>query len=77
MQRQLTLSLAQELQQLGFTEGIPSHIPPAIVAADVRIYRVQRCGECGHRGHKVTPFHRGSQYRLVCACRKCGSEMEA
>ncbi|HTU21791.1 MAG TPA: hypothetical protein VMG10_27380 [Gemmataceae bacterium] len=77
MHRQLTPSLAEELHHLGYTEGAPSHIPPTVVAADMRIYRVQRCGECGSRGHKVIPFHRGRQYRLVCSCRKCGSEMEA
>ena len=61
---------------LGFTDGAP-HIPPAFVQADVRIYRGMRCGFCRGRGHAVKPMHRGREYRLLCACRKCGSGMEA
>lgn len=70
-----TPSLEQKLRQLGFAEGAPPHIPPAIVAADIRIYRVLRC-ECGHRGHSVQPLHRDRAYRLVCSCRKCGHQVE-
>jgi hypothetical protein len=70
-------NLTAELRRLGFVEGAPPHVPASIVDIDRRIYSRLRCGQCGHRGHKVTPMHRGSCYRLVCQCRKCGSEMEA
>lgn len=72
-----SITLADELRSLGFVEGPPSHIPPTVVQADTRIYSHQRCGECGGRGHKVTAYHRGASYRLLCRCRKCGHEMEA
>ena len=75
--RTATEGIGAELRHLGFVEGPPPHISPAIVGIDRRIYSRLKCGACGHRGHKVTPMHRGNCYRLVCKCRKCGAEMEA
>jgi hypothetical protein len=72
-----TEALEREFRSLGFTEGAPAHIPPAIVATDLRVYRHLSCPECGHRAHTVTPFHRGADYRLLCSCRKCGGTTEA
>jgi hypothetical protein len=69
--------IIEELRRLGFVEGAPPHIAPAIVDIDRRVYSRLRCGQCGHRGHKVQPMHRGSTYKLVCACRRCHNEMEA
>jgi hypothetical protein len=70
--------IGSELCRLGFTESAPSHISPALVAADVRIYRtlLRAAPGCGHRGHKVTPMHRGREYRLVASCRSCGNAVE-
>ena len=70
-------ALEQGLRLIGFTEGAPPHISAAIVQADQRIYKVMRCGVCRGRGHKVSAFHRGREYRLVCECRHCGAGMEA
>jgi hypothetical protein len=70
-------SLAEELRRTGYVDGAPSHVPASIVDIDRRIYSRLKCGECGHRGHKVMAMHRGSCYRLVCACRKCGNEVAA
>lgn len=70
-------ALVRELRTLGFVEGPPPHIAPALVSADVRIYRNLRCAECGHRGHKIQPMHRGREYRLLCSCRQCGNQCEA
>ena len=67
--------LAAELRRIGFVEGPPSHIAPEVVDIDRRIYSRLKCGECGHRGHKVTPTHRGREYRLLCRCRKCGNDV--
>jgi hypothetical protein len=69
--------IGAELRRIGFVEGPPSHIAPEIVDLDRRIYRNLCCGDCGHRGHKVTPMNRGSAYKLVRKCRKCGAETEA
>lgn len=69
--------LRAQLHALGFTEGAPQHIPPAIVQADQRIYKVMKCGECRRRGNKVSPMHRGREYRLLCSCRHCGHQVEA
>jgi hypothetical protein len=73
----VTEGIGAELRRLGFIKGPPSHISPVIVDIDRRIYSRLKCSECGHRGHKVIPMHRGSCYRLVCACRRCHNEMEA
>ena len=62
---------------IGFVDGAPASIPPAVVAADVRIYRVLRCADCGRRGHVVKAFHRRDEYRLLCRCRSCGAGSEA
>jgi len=70
-------ALEHEWCALGFENGAPSHVPDELVQADIRIYHRLQCGACGHRGHKVTPYHRGSEYRLLCACRKCSSGLEA
>ncbi len=75
--RTATEIIGAELRRLGFVEGPPSHISPAIVESDRRIYSRLKCDKCGHRGHQVTPMHSGSVYRLVCQCRKCGDEVEA
>jgi hypothetical protein len=72
-----TKDLEREFRALGFTEGAPAHIPPAIVQADLRVYRHLVCSRCGHRGHSVKPFHRGADYRLLCVCRQCGNASEA
>ena len=70
-------TLKREFLALGYVEGAPAHIPQGIVAADLRIYRNARCASCGHRGSKVQPYHRREEYRLLCTCRRCGTETEA
>lgn len=77
--RQSTLSLEQELLQLGFSAGAPANVPPEVVATDVRIYRSMRCAACAQRRHAVIPYHRGREYRLVCTCQnpKCKQQTEA
>jgi len=69
--------IAAELRRLGFVEGAPPHIAPALVDADIRIYNHLACPSCRKRGMRVQPYHRGREYRLVCSCRKCGAEQEA
>ena len=44
----------------------PPHIAPVILAADRHINRAMKCGECGQRGMRVTAYHRGRDYRLLC-----------
>jgi hypothetical protein len=69
--------LEADWRAIGFVHGAPVSMPPALVAADVRIYRALRCADCGHRGHVVKAFHRQREYRLLCRCRSCGAGSEA
>jgi hypothetical protein len=68
--------LEREWLALGFRPGVP-FLPSALVEADKRIYRGMRCGECGHRGQRVTAYHRGKVWRLLCECRHCWAGAEA
>ena len=69
-------AIRKEWLSLGFTEGAPPHVAADLIDIDRRIYARMRCAACGHGGHKVQPFHREREYRLLCACRKCGSGLE-
>jgi hypothetical protein len=40
----------REWLALGFPPGGPTHVPPAVVAADIRCYRAMKCPACNHRG---------------------------
>ncbi len=68
--------LEKEWRQGGWKQGPPAHILEAYLAADKRIYSRGRCPACNHRGMKVVPFHRGSEYRLLCRCRACNAGLE-
>jgi hypothetical protein len=70
-------ALESDWRSIGFTEGAPPHVPAALVASDVRIYRNGRCSACGHGGQAVKPFHKRREYRLLCSCRSCGAGSEA
>ncbi|MHB1422108.1 MAG: hypothetical protein ACYC3I_02705 [Gemmataceae bacterium] len=67
------LELTQELMADGFREGPPAHLHAEMVMEDIDSYSTLECEACGHGRHKVTPFHRGSEYRLACVCRSCGN----
>jgi len=49
------------------------------LTADRHIYRAMKCGECVHRGMRVTAYHRGRDYRLLCRRRastvRCASQV--
>jgi hypothetical protein len=67
--------IEREWQASGFRPGGPVHLPSALVAADIRCYRVMKCPACNHRGMAVKTFHRRDEYRLL--CRSCGAGSEA
>ena len=67
--------IEREWLALGFQPGGPGHVPPAVVAVDIRCYRVMKCPACNHRGMAVKTFHRRDEYRLL--CRSCGAGSEA
>jgi hypothetical protein len=62
---------------IGLVDGAPASMPPAVIAADIRCYRVMKCPACGRRGMAVKAFHRRDEYRLLCRCRSCGVGTEA
>ncbi len=69
-------NLIDELRADGFREGPPAHLDAQALRADLRSYSRLECEQCGHKRHKVTPWHRGREYRLVCSCRACGNATE-
>ena len=73
----LAADIERAWRAIGFVEGGPPGIPPAMVAADIRCYRVMKCPACNHRGMAVNAFHRRDEYRLLCRCRSCGVGTEA
>jgi hypothetical protein len=73
----LAADIERAWRAIGFVEGGPPGIPAAIVAADIRCYRVMMCPACHHRGMAVKAFHRRREFRLLCRCRHCGAGTEA
>ena len=73
-----TPALAETLRQQGFVEGVPASLPLEALLVDRQIYASLRChrGTCRGNRHKVTPFHRGEAYKLVCECLRCGHQVE-
>ncbi|HTU22863.1 MAG TPA: hypothetical protein VMG10_32790 [Gemmataceae bacterium] len=71
-------ALADTLRQQGFAEGAPASVPAEVVLADRQIYASMKCNRSSCRGNrqKVTPYHRGCTYKLVCECRRCGNQVE-
>jgi hypothetical protein len=68
--------MEREWREQGWIEGAPAHIPPELLLDDFRLYARLRCGQCGSRRHRVTAFHVGRDYRLLCCCKECGTGME-
>ena len=73
----LAADIERAWRAIGFVEGGPPGIPPAIVATDIRCYRAMKCPACNRRGMVVRAFHRQSEFRLLCLCRHCGAGSEA
>jgi hypothetical protein len=67
--------LEEELARLGYLEGAPPQVPPALVDVDRRIGRRMKCGACHKRGMRFHPMHKASAYRVVLVCR-CGNREE-
>jgi hypothetical protein len=67
----------REWLALGVQPGGPAHVPPAVVAGDIRCDRVMKCPACQYRGMAVRAFHRLREFRLLCRCRSCGAGTEA
>jgi hypothetical protein len=55
--------------------GAPGGLPAAALAPGRACYRRLACPGCGRRGMAFRPWHRGTGYRALLACR-CGSAAE-
>jgi hypothetical protein len=68
--------LARALALLGYREGPPPSLSPAVLTLDRRIYSHMACEACKGRGMAFAAFHRGAEYRAVVTCRQCGHQQE-
>ena len=68
--------LIAELLADVFTQGAPRHLHSECLMADLDTYSTLECEHCGHASQRVTPYHKGRAYRLVCVCRQCGHPQE-
>ena len=68
--------LIHELREEGFTEGPPRHLHAEYLMDDIESYSTLECAACGQARQRVTPYHRGRAYRLLCECRACGHATE-
>ena len=69
-------ALIAELRSQGFRAGPPAHLWAECLVDDIANYSMLECPACGHARHRVTPYHHGRAYRLVCVCRSCGNAIE-
>jgi hypothetical protein len=71
-----TPDVVADLRADGFRQGPPPHLHADMLLSDMDTYSALECAVCGHGHHKVTPWHRGREYRLRCVCRACGNAVE-
>ncbi len=70
------LVLAAELVSAGYFPGAPPQVGTETRLIDRAICKRSRCPGCRKAGRSYHPFARGTSYRMVACCDRCGTGEE-